>query len=625
VPLLEWIFDPLPPSGAMQGGNASLHVFKPDLDTFVREVLQNSRDQRANGGTVRVEFTFEELDGKAKEQFLKAIGWNQLRPHVAGASQSRFAQISRNVEDGLRTIDEEPLMVLRIDDAGTRGLVGDEDDPNANYNALCRNTLVSRDSPQRGGSYGLGKAVLWRFSSILTVLFSSRVEGPPRTGFRLFGRSELPFHEAEGHKYAGAGWYGIPQQVDHGTRAISAWDGDAEGRARQGRLFRDTTLGTGTSILVVGFREPQQEEVRPVRHVAHDVANIAAKWFWPTIQRGELEVRVEARVNGQTVFEEEVEITSEVGAFAEAQEATELQAPSLSPGAVTEVTIPFRVPGRKPNGDAGSGPLDAQVRLRVRRTADGEGRTDLTNKVALTRGAGMVVHYKTVRMSTGERTYNAVLLAGLANGSTAADEAVEAFLRAAEPPAHDDWEVTPRVRSEYKTGFQVAIKDLWTSIDQNVARLFEEQAVDNTPGPARLAKMFHVSSPDGQPGGGGLKEKTPKFKPKNLNAYFDGETWQFDGQVMRMGRENRPWSIRLGLWLAGETGQGEALRIESLKADVGVKGRADGVEWILQVPADVAQVTFSGKSILVTDITDTGTAQRTRLDIDIRPALGENP
>lgn len=624
MPLLEWIFDPLPPSGARQGGNASLHVFKPDLDTFVREVLQNSRDQRANGGTVRVEFTFEELDGKAKEQFLKAVAWDQLRPHVEGAAQARFAQISRNIADGLRTIDEEPLMILRIDDSGTRGLVGDEDDPNANYNALCRNTLVSRDSPQRGGSYGLGKAVLWRFSSILTVLFSSRVEGPPRTGFRLFGRSELPYHEAAGHKFSGAGWYGIPQHVDHGRRAISAWDGDSEGLALQGRLFRDLTLGTGTSILVVGFREPQQEEVRPVKQVAHDVANIAAKWFWPTIQRRELEVRVVARSNGQLVFEEDIEITAEVGPFATAQATTELQAAPLPPGAVTEVAIPFRVPGRKPNGDSGSSPVEAQVRLRVRRTAEGEGRTELTNRVALTRGAGMVVQYKPVRMTTGERTYHAILLAGLANGTTAADEAVEAFLRAAEPPAHDDWEVTPRIRSEYKTGFQLAIKELSASIDQRIARLFEEQAADNTPGPARLAKMFHVSSPDGQPGGGGIKEKAPKFKPKNLNAYFDGEVWQFDGQVMRMGRENKPWSIKLGLWLAGETGQGEALRIGSVKADGGVKGLGEGGEWVLQVPADVSQVTFSGQSVPVTDITDAGTAQRTRLDMDIRPALGGN-
>ncbi|HEX2201571.1 MAG TPA: hypothetical protein VHH93_06220 [Gammaproteobacteria bacterium] len=30
---------------------------------------------------------------------------------------------------------------------------------------------TSEDRPQRGGSYGLGKAVLWRFSSFSTVLF----------------------------------------------------------------------------------------------------------------------------------------------------------------------------------------------------------------------------------------------------------------------------------------------------------------------------------------------------------------------------------------------------------------------------------------------------------------------
>ena len=33
--IVDWVFDPIPPSGAVQGGTPSAHVFDPDLDSFV--------------------------------------------------------------------------------------------------------------------------------------------------------------------------------------------------------------------------------------------------------------------------------------------------------------------------------------------------------------------------------------------------------------------------------------------------------------------------------------------------------------------------------------------------------------------------------------------------------------
>ena len=60
---VKWIFDPLPPSESEGGGDPAEHVFDQDLDTFVREVLQNSKDQRlANSEPVRVSFDFFELE-----------------------------------------------------------------------------------------------------------------------------------------------------------------------------------------------------------------------------------------------------------------------------------------------------------------------------------------------------------------------------------------------------------------------------------------------------------------------------------------------------------------------------------------------------------------------------------
>ncbi|MFW6053743.1 MAG: hypothetical protein ACOC9J_02910, partial [Persicimonas sp.] len=43
---IAWIFDPTPASGKRRGGNPSEYAFEGDLETFVREVIQNANDQR---------------------------------------------------------------------------------------------------------------------------------------------------------------------------------------------------------------------------------------------------------------------------------------------------------------------------------------------------------------------------------------------------------------------------------------------------------------------------------------------------------------------------------------------------------------------------------------------------
>jgi len=43
---MAWCFDPVPPSGARQGGDPAQFVFEPEFSTLVRETLQNSNEGR---------------------------------------------------------------------------------------------------------------------------------------------------------------------------------------------------------------------------------------------------------------------------------------------------------------------------------------------------------------------------------------------------------------------------------------------------------------------------------------------------------------------------------------------------------------------------------------------------
>ena len=49
--MIDWIFDPAPPSGARKGGLANAQVFDPEIDSFVREVESWSTTCETIGAT----------------------------------------------------------------------------------------------------------------------------------------------------------------------------------------------------------------------------------------------------------------------------------------------------------------------------------------------------------------------------------------------------------------------------------------------------------------------------------------------------------------------------------------------------------------------------------------------
>ena len=86
---IDWVFDPTPPSGARSGGDVAEHAFTPDIEVFVREVLQNAKDQHLGAADpVSVIFRLIRLEGKSAEEFLRNLGWKTLRRHLDAASHS---------------------------------------------------------------------------------------------------------------------------------------------------------------------------------------------------------------------------------------------------------------------------------------------------------------------------------------------------------------------------------------------------------------------------------------------------------------------------------------------------------------------------------------------------------
>jgi len=541
---VAWIFDPPPPSGARKGGLANAQIFDPDIDSFVREVLQNARDQKIDTAeSVSVRFALKEFTGPDFVGLLEAMGWAELEPHINGAAEQGGITIRQRLEDGLAQLDGGTLRVMLIEDRGTRGLTGGEDEEHGNFNALCRHELVtSADRRDSGGSFGVGKSVLWRFSNLSTVIFGSWLDGEDQ--MRFFGRSLLPWHETHDGAWEGSGWLGLPQDAKGGARAVSLLGEEAEDLAMSCQVAREPG-DSGTSILVVGFDEPTLEEEPAVDELCGLVVESAARWFWPALQAGQMEVLVEGWENDEEVFAKHVHpALPETAPFVEAETgAPEVDETLDGPGEILEREITLSVPEQKHRPGHIDDPrpaVDAPLRLRVRMAESGE--ADHQNTVALRRGTGMVVDYHEIRQRSGlDLSFHAVLDAGTAQGDTEANKAAEEFLRAAEPPAHREWtHRTERVKAEYKTGAKGALDGLFGEIERVIRDLAKVEEIESDEGPEALRKLFPLP-------GLGPVEPVPYYRLSDPQASLDGEAWNVAATYSRKEPQSLPWTFRVSL------------------------------------------------------------------------------
>ena len=619
---LDWCFDPVPPSGALTGGAAETFVFKPRLSAFIREVLQNSHDQRLDGQCAHVSFRIHEyLPGSdARARVERHLRWDVIDEHLAAVATGDDTMGLR-VRRARAGLDARPLITLEISDDNTRGLVGGEMARGENFAGLCRHVLDTPPgrSPGRGGSYGLGKAVLWLYSSFSTIMFYSRLSHPDEgRSTRFIGRTVLPYHEFASNRYAGLGWLGAPIATPAGDYAASVWDERADQAADAFGMTR-TGMASGTSILVIGFREPYLDEDRGLDEVARDIVTHATRWFWPAILAPEPTLAVSSCVirDGTEGPVHRAGSTPEIAKFVSARGAEDVRPTAPTSGDIAERSVPFTVPAlRDPKGDQLTGPVVAQFRLRVLRSDDPD--ADLANSVAIMRGTGMVVAYRTdwARRPSDGQPYFAVLEAGRAHGLEKHDDAAEDFLRACEPPAHDEWTITDAAKERYLPGIKTSLDELEKRIRIAIAEICEERTPSGQTGPAMLAKLFPLASRGGSP-----KPRGPRFEEVLDGEVVDG-TWAVRGTVTRV-RGDGPWVSSIALQLDVESGRPEPIGLASCTAasdgaSFAVVDRQESA--LVEIPGHINSFEFMAISVPLDD-----DLLRTRLVVKVQSRLASVP
>jgi len=587
---MNWVFEPA--GRVRRGGNAAAYAFRPDLNVFVREVVQNAKDQkRPDSMHAKIHFGLMILKGRSLKRFLEALRWGELRGHLeAAAVQTQHAAFLSRAIENLEARSE--LLLLRVDDSGTGGLVGADLEKDKPFTSLCIDELFSaKDSVGAGGSYGLGKSVLWRFSGFSTVLFSSVLREADyrkgQLGLRIFGRTQLPWHSVEGAHYDGPCWFGKPDTQDGTEIAWSVWDPEASVAAAKLHLDRPRT--PGTSILIVDFNPPAEEVVLP-KDLCRRFCRAAAREFWPVLAGDNPELEVTADVldveTGDVELTAKAEITDEVKPFVACLKA-------LRDGSVVDeitktddvavASIPLKIPAQI----SGAPAVDAAVSLCVRLVPNGKG---LVNHVAYARGFGMVVKYRDLEgISLSARPFVATLFCGALRGHSHQDQAAESFLRMAEPPEHNTWGSNQRLQSNYRKGYATQLDQLDRKVVALIKQLVSQAAGEGDRGPSLLSRMFPI-------GASGTIERTHAFTVAKREAVLtpSGE-WLFSGEVRRAAGKG-PWRVRIALRFSTDDGA-EGSVIGCLeKVSPKVAYRVTHGTAIVDIPETSDRLVFTGRS-----------------------------
>ena len=93
---LKWVSTPALGQSRASGGSTAAELFesgssqkrRPLLETLVREICQNSCDQRTGAEVASVYFDLLLLKGEERDAFLRAADWDGLRPHIGALNLS---------------------------------------------------------------------------------------------------------------------------------------------------------------------------------------------------------------------------------------------------------------------------------------------------------------------------------------------------------------------------------------------------------------------------------------------------------------------------------------------------------------------------------------------------------
>lgn len=573
----EWRWLKHPEKHGKDFGEDRAFAVPPKLSFLIRETAQNSLDAAVPGRRVGMRFRVIDLPQgcNRRAKFEEAFRYLDLRAHINDVITLNKSPVASRFERVVKTLDRRnnTLRLLLVEDYDTVGLRGDDFDESSNYSALIRDTQNNiKDDPAAGGSYGLGSGTLWACSGLLTVLFGSIIAEQEQSGTRVIAKANLGYHEQRKKKqFKGAGYFGLK---DSDEISVSGFFSQDTSIVKDLCLERHSVAGSGlsgTTALIVAFDDPDNDS----EAAAHDelmmqIQRDVAENLWPAISCESLTVvtRYEYGDRYAESVDQTVEIRQWVPSFVDAYDGYvrgDVKESLQSPGDVVSVTVQQLVPATRDGAvreDLSHDETVAEARLLIRYAEPGALDHHLQDRISCSRGKGLVSHYWLKRPAgLNVRPFHAVLLAGKFYGSNAICEVADRFLRSAEPPAHDKWEFSERVKSAYVHGAKKLLNDFKDSIGRVLRDKVVGKSASTSDGPRLLKELLTMPRV--------IEKQTASLSIKNPSIKILGEEVVFSASLSLS-------KTRKGLFtpivkIMTESGGGIPLQIEKIEcSDQGI-------------------------------------------------------
>ncbi|GAA1251857.1 hypothetical protein GCM10009609_14010 [Pseudonocardia aurantiaca] len=570
----RWWSQPFPPTGAIASEGIRNQLGRPPVDpltVFVRETAQNSWDARIGDRptTFRLELTTVSPTHRPN--------WERLL--------SPRANREENLGIG-KLVRTSNLRLLSVVDRGTKGLGGPT---RADELAVDRRDWVSfvlnvgekRDTHQGGGTYGYGKAVLYRLSKVGTILVYTRTE-EPGVGLksRLIGiamRSSFDGRESptgETRPFTGRHWWGDVQEGH--VEPLRGAEADSVARLLGLQPFPDGE--TGTTLVVL---DPDLDDFEEIGDAARHLANTIAWQLWPIMlpERGDNRLVAEVRAGGTTFPVPDPADTYPLEMFVDAYRAQR-----DGEGVVLECGNPRKKLGNFAVEHRFVVPMTAQSSL----AAECAGVPGDPHHICLMRAPELVVRYL-------EQTETGSVNRAYAGVFRAVDD-LDAVFAAAEPPTHDHW-VHEQLTGHDKTFVRVTfrrIKEQLASYRSSVVATVKSEggvalgAASNFLGGIVAAAFARPDQPasasgTGRGAGGGRPSPVPRDKVRVSDLTYPAVD-ERDGRVVLVQR----FSV---------TGPGPVLLESRLSVGLGDRAREDETPVGAARPQVLAWLTPDGEQV----------------------------
>lgn len=451
--------EPFSPDGNLSAEGFENLLGTPSLDllaVLVREAVQNSCDAtRDEPGRAQIYLRIRTLTREQRKTLVDQV-FKDLPPEQTAS------------ENLSKVLDEEGLQVLEIADYGTTGLGGPTradlqtaPGENADFVNFFRNVGAARDVEGGGGTYGYGKATLYRASRAHAILVDT-LTTDGGSSVRRFMAAQMG--KAIPGLVTGRHWWGV---VSSDGRTANPLTGKmAAGLAsRLGMPARESAFeDRGSTIMILAPHLPTGPD-----QMIGVLTEYLLWYFWPrmmktTPKRKILEAFVSNGVHDWTRVPTP-ESFPPIDLMCRAMNVLRGE------DDISAETVNSLIQSQRPKADLGylvrttAKPGRRRWLLPPARISESEDDVvsmipEKLHHVALMRPAQLVVRYETGSESADpEKEWGGVFMC-------AEDEEVENAFAKSEPPAHDDWqpESLPK-RSRERSFVNVALKRIREQIN----------------------------------------------------------------------------------------------------------------------------------------------------------------